>query len=156
MRTTLTTWKFQSSDRAEVAARTLRRLARENLLVVHDAETIEWETDAIGPRASQLHPITDVGALGTAFWERLFGLLFFAPRGGANGAPHPALMDVGIDDRFVTRVRDGITPGTSALFVVSPDAVVDEIQDTFAAGDAPELILTNLRHGAGSGRVAFS
>jgi uncharacterized membrane protein len=40
-------------------------------------------------------------------------------------------------------VRDQITPGTSALFLLSSDAVIDRVKDEFPAGDA-ELISTNL------------
>jgi uncharacterized membrane protein len=40
-------------------------------------------------------------------------------------------------------VRDKVTPGTSALFVLSSDAVLDKVTDAFAA-EHPELIHTNL------------
>ena len=36
-----------------------------------------------------------------------------------------------------------MTPGTSALFVMSSDAVLDKVRDAFA-GLHPELIQTNL------------
>ena len=36
-----------------------------------------------------------------------------------------------------------MTPGTSALFVMSSDAVMDKVRDAFA-GSQPELIFTNL------------
>lgn len=48
-----------------------------------------------------------------------------------------------IDDDFIKRVRDQVTPGTSALFVMSSNAVVDKVKDAFA-GSSPELIFTNL------------
>ena len=54
-----------------------------------------------------------------------------------------ALTDVGIDDTFIKRVRDEITPGTSALFVLSSDAVQDRVRDAFA-GQHVELLFTNL------------
>lgn len=155
MTTTLTAWKFQRPSTAEAAARTLRELARESLLVVYDAATVEWEKGTIRPTASQLYPITDVGALGSAFWARLFSLLFFVPlRDEATSTLSRALTDQGIDDGFITRVREGIMPGTSALFVMTSDIVVERIQDAFGQ-DAPELTFTNLRHGAGCGRIAF-
>jgi uncharacterized membrane protein len=40
-------------------------------------------------------------------------------------------------------VRDKVTPGTSALFVLSSDAVLDKVKDAFAGHNA-ELIHTNL------------
>jgi uncharacterized membrane protein len=40
-------------------------------------------------------------------------------------------------------VRDQVTPGTSALFLLSSDAVIDRVKEEFPASDA-ELISTNL------------
>jgi uncharacterized membrane protein len=48
------------------------------------------------------------------------------------------------DRRRVHRVgARQVTPGTSALFVPSSDAVLDKVRDAFA-GQHPELIHTNL------------
>lgn len=157
MKTTLTAWKFRCADTAEIAARRLRELARERLLVVYDAATVEWAAGAVRPMASQLYPITEVGALGTTFWGRLFGILLFSPQwDDVNGALSRALTDQGIDDRFITHVRDGIMPGTSALFVMSPDGVVEKLREAFAGQDTPELTFTTLRRGTECGRIAFS
>lgn len=143
--TTLSAWKFASPANAEIASQTLRGLARERLVIIHDVATVEWETDALQPRASHLRPITDTGALGADFWARLFSLLFFAPLLGAPAvALSRFLTDMGIDASFITRARDEITPGTSALFVMSPDAVVHEIED--ALTDRIALIATSIRH----------
>jgi uncharacterized membrane protein len=40
-------------------------------------------------------------------------------------------------------VQANVTPGTSALFVMSSDAVLDKVRDAFGALH-PELIQTNL------------
>jgi uncharacterized membrane protein len=37
------------------------------------------------------------------------------------------MADVGIDDDFIRSVRDEITPGTSALFLMSSVAVMDKV-----------------------------
>jgi len=146
---TLTVWKFRSADGAEAAAQTIQQLAQQNLVTVQDAATVRWEEGAKKPRTHQLHSTTGVGALGGSFWGLLFGMLFFVPLlgaaiGAAAGALSGSLTDVGIDDGFINRVRDEITPGTSALFVLSTDAVVDKIHDAFAGQEQPELIFTNL------------
>lgn len=78
----------------------------------------------------------------------LFGLLFFVPLlgmavGAAAGALGGSLSDVGIDDEFIASVRQKVTPGTSALFLLSSDAVLDKVRDAFAGTNA-ELIHTNL------------
>ena len=44
---------------------------------------------------------------------------------------------------FIRSVRDQVTPGTSALFLLSSDAVIDRVKQEFPASDA-ELISTNL------------
>jgi uncharacterized membrane protein len=66
----------------------------------------------------------------------LFGHIFFAPllgaaTGAAAGALGGALTDVGIDDKFIKQVRDEITPGSSALFLLSSGAVMDRVQAAF-------------------------
>lgn len=78
----------------------------------------------------------------------LFGLLFLVPLlgaaiGAAAGALTGRLTDVGIDDNFIKRARQEITPGTSALFVFTSDAVRDRVQEAFA-GERAELLFTNL------------
>ena len=54
-----------------------------------------------------------------------------------------SLTDVGIDDTFINEVRDQVTPGTSALFLMSSGAVLDKVRDAFD-GDRAELVFTNL------------
>ena len=46
-----------------------------------------------------------------------------------------------MNDEFIEGVRDQVTPGTSALFAMTSDAVLDKVHDAF--GDAhPELIFS--------------
>jgi len=147
--TTLTVWRFKSADGAETASKTLQQLATQNLISVHDAAIVRWEEGAKKPKTRQLNSTVGAGALGGSFWGMLFGLLFFVPLlgaaiGAATGALSGSLTDVGIDDGFINRVRDEVTPGTSALFVMTSDAVMDKIHDAFAGQEPPELIFTNL------------
>jgi uncharacterized membrane protein len=146
---TLTVWKFESAGGADAAERTLLGLAQEGLISVHDAATVTWEEGDKKPRTRQLNPTTSSGALGGSFWGLLFGLIFFVPLlgaavGAAAGAVAGSLSDVGIDDNFINRVRDQITPGTSALFLLSSDAVIDKLRDAFTGDDKPELVFANL------------
>jgi uncharacterized membrane protein len=78
----------------------------------------------------------------------LFGLIFFIPLvgaaiGAATGALVGSMTDVGISDDFIKSVRDEVTPGTSALFLMSQNAVVDRVRGAFAETQA-QLIRTNL------------
>lgn len=145
---TLSVWRFDTPDGAEKAVTTLEHLARQQLITVGDAATVSWREGAKKPKTRQLQDLAGAGALGGAFWGMLFGLLFLVPLlGAAIGAAAGALVgrfsDVGIDDEFIKRTRDSITPGTSGLFVLTSDAVLDKVQDAFA-GQRAELLFTNL------------
>lgn len=145
---TLTVWKFDTADGAEDATRMLQELSTQHLIRVHDAAVVRWDSGSKRPKTKQMHNLAGAGAAGGAFWGMLFGLIFFVPLlgaaiGAATGALAGSLKDVGIDDRFINRVRDEVTPGTSALFVLSSDAVMDKVGEAFA-GQSPKLIFTNL------------
>jgi uncharacterized membrane protein len=146
---TLTIWRFNTPDGADTAARTLAGLAKSELIAVHDAAVVSWPEGRGKPKLRQLHNLAGTGALTGAFWGMLFGLIFLVPLlgaavGAAAGAVSGSLVDVGIDDKLIQRIRGEIAPGTSALFVLSSDAVVDRVRDAFAGQDMPELIFTNL------------
>lgn len=145
----LTVWRFDTADGATEAARTLGELASEEVLVVHGAATVSWATGKRKPATHQLPDLAGPGAMGGAFWGLLFGLIFFVPLlgaalGSASGALAGSLSDVGIDDTFIHRVRDQVTPGTSALFLMSSDAVVDKVKDALVGHGPSALLFTNL------------
>jgi uncharacterized membrane protein len=145
---TLTVWKFDTPEGAERAESTLKQLVKEELITVHDAAIVSWPTNKKSPKTKQLANLTGAGALGGAFWGLLFGLLFFVPLlgmvvGAAAGAAGGAMADVGISDEFISSLRAQIQPGSSALFVLSSDAVIDKVKDAFQDAH-PELIHSNL------------
>jgi len=145
---TLSVWRFDTAEGADQAVGTLEDLAKQQVIKVFDAATVSWAEGAKRPKTRQLHNLAGAGALGGAFWGLLFGLLFFVPLlgmaiGAAAGALSGSLTNVGIDDDFIKRTRDQITPGTSALFVMSGDAVLDKVKAAFT-GTKPELLSTNL------------
>jgi uncharacterized membrane protein len=147
---TLTVWKFDSPTAADGAVSTLEALAKQELIKVHDAATVSWHPGAKKPKTRQLHSLTGAGAMGGMFWGMLFGLIFLVPFlgaaiGAATGALAGSLGDVGIDDDFIKSAREHITPGTSALFLMSSDAVPDKVKAAFDdTGLKPELIQSNL------------
>lgn len=145
---TLTAWKFDTPEGAAQAEATLIGLSKEQLINIYDAATVEWQPGKKKPKTRQANNLTGAGALGGAFWGLLFGILFFMPLlgmaiGAASGALGGSLADAGIDDDFIASVRNKVTPGTSALFLLSSDAVIDKIKDAFE-GVSAELIHTNL------------
>jgi uncharacterized membrane protein len=119
---------------AEVRA-VLVRLQKEYLLDIDDSAYVT--KDSSGKLTMhQDHELTAIGAAGGAFWGLLFGLLFFVPLAGmAIGAGLGALVghfsNYGIDGNFVKSLTEGMTPDSSALFVlvrnVNQERVVPEI-----------------------------
>lgn len=145
---TLTVWKFDAPEGAEAVEDTLLQLQKQQLIKVIDAATVSWPEEATKPKTKQLHNLTGAGALSGTFWGMLFGLLFFMPLlgaavGAAAGALGGKMADVGIDDDFIDSVKSKVTPGSSALFLLSADAVVDRVKGAFPSGHA-ELIQSNL------------
>lgn len=146
--TTMTVWKFPTAGGADIAENTLLELQRRELIKVHDAAIVTYPEGARKPKTRQLSSVKGAGALGGAFWGMLFGLIFFVPFlgmavGAAAGALTASLVDVGIDDGFVRRMREEIQPGTSALFVLSSGAVMDRVEEAFT-GQQMVLVQTNL------------
>ena len=145
---TLTVWKFDSPGGAGNALALLERMQKEELVQVNDAAYVYWPEGKKKPKTEQLHKLTSAGALGGSFWGLLFGLIFFIPLlgmavGAAMGALSGSMADVGIDDDFIREVREKVTPGTSALFVMTSNVVVDKALDEFKDSGAT-LLSTNL------------
>jgi uncharacterized membrane protein len=145
---TLTVWKFPTSLGAEQAEHTLEQLQKQELIKVHDAALVSYPEGAKKPKTRQLNSLTGAGALGGSFWGLLFGLIFFVPLlgmaiGAGMGALAGSMSDVGIDDEFIKTMREEITPGTSALFVMTSDAVLDKVHQAFE-GQPMSLVQTNL------------
>jgi uncharacterized membrane protein len=145
---TLSVWRFDTAEGADQAVATLEDLSKQQLITISDAAIVSWKDGARRPKTHQLHNLTGAGALGGAFWGLLFGLLFFVPLlglaiGAAAGALSGSLTDVGISNDFIKKARDELTPGTSALFVLTRDVVLDKVSAAFE-GQNPHLLFTNL------------
>ena len=145
---TLTVLKFPSLSGADEMLSVLEGLQKQQLITVLDAAIVTWPADKKKPKTEQMHNTAGAGALGGAFWGMLFGLLFFIPLiglavGAGMGALMGAMTDVGIDDNFIKQVREKVTPGTSALFLMSSGGVADRIKEA-VQGKQFEIIATNL------------
>jgi uncharacterized membrane protein len=145
---TLSVWKFPTADGAEQAEATLLSLQKQQLITVNDAAIVTWPANKKKPKTRQLSSLKGAGALTGAFWGLLFGLLFFVPIfgmviGAAMGAWAASMADYGISDEFINRVKSEVTPGTSALFVLTSGAVPERVQEAFK-GTNMTLIATNL------------
>lgn len=146
---TLTAWKFGTWDGANQAIGTLEALSKQGLIKLHDAASVSWQPETRRPKTRQLRNFTGVGALGGMFWGMLFGMIFLMPLAGAaigaaSGAIAGSLADVGIDDDFIKSVKGKVTEGTSALFLLSENAVVERVAEAFKQLPPFELIASNL------------
>lgn len=145
---TLTVLKFETADGAEKALHVVEDLSKKQLINLHDAAIVSWPEGKKKPNTKQLSNLAGVGALSGAFWGLLFGLIFFIPifglvAGAALGALTGSMADVGISDDFIRSVRSKVTEGTSALFLMTSDAVKDKVAEA-ARGMKFELIASNL------------
>src|SRR5437667_11246422 len=145
---TLVAIKFPAAEGAQTMLYTLENLQKQQLIQIEDGAIVTWPAGASKPKTKQLTSMTGVGALGGAFWGMLFGLLFFVPFfglavGAAMGALAGHFADYGIDDNFIKQVRDKVTVGTSALFLLTSGAVLDKIVEA-VKGQQFEIIQTNL------------
>ena len=59
------------------------------------------------------------------------------------GALMGHFANYGIDEGFMDQVRSKVTPGTSALFLLTSEAVLDKVADA-VKGQQFEIIQTNL------------
>src|SRR3954465_952097 len=146
---TLSVWTFDTPDGAERAVGAIQDMQSQKLVTILDYATVSWQQGTKKPTSKRGSPTTSTAALGSDFWGMLFGLIFFVPLlgvavGAAAGGFAGSMADVGIDDGFIKKVRTKVTPGTSALFLMTSGTVVDRVKDRFAAQDPSELIYTNL------------
>lgn len=145
---TLTAFKFNTPSGADEALMKLQQLQSQGLITIQDAAIVRWPEGAKKPKTEQLHSMSGAGAMSGAFWGFLFGLLFFVPFfglaiGAAMGALAGHFADVGISDDFIKQVKNQVTPGTSAIFLMTSGAVIDRVREAFK-GVKFDVMSTNL------------
>ncbi|MCB7135577.1 DUF1269 domain-containing protein [Cellulosimicrobium marinum] len=145
---TFTVWGFDTPAGADTASGILHDAASQGHVRLVDTAVVSWPEGASKPTTRHGHQDTWRGTGWGAFWGLLLGSLFFAPlvgaaAGAAFGAASKAMAAVGIDDDQLDRIRAGVTPGTSALFVVTEDGDLDAVGERFH-GVHGRLVATNL------------
>lgn len=145
---TLTVFKFSTPDGAEKMLAKVQSLQQMELIKLQDAAIVSWPNGKKAPKTKQAVNLAGLGALDGAFWGMLFGLIFFVPFfglaiGAAMGALSGKMADYGIDDAFIKKTREQVTEGTSALFLMTSDAVQDKVIAELKGHDF-ELIASNL------------
>ena len=145
---TVTVLKFPAAEGAIDALSRVQDLQKQHLIKLHDAAIVSWPGGKKSPKTKQLVDLVGIGAMSGMFWGMLFGLIFATPLfgvavGAAFGALGGSFRDYGIDDGFIKRIRSQVTEGTSALFLMTSDAVMDRVVE--AMKDVKfEIIATNL------------
>jgi uncharacterized membrane protein len=145
---TLTVLKFETADSAENELEVIEDLSKQQMIKLHDAAIVTWPEGKTKPKTKHLTNLTGAGALSGAFWGLLFGILFFIPlvglvAGAAIGAFAGSMTHVGINEDFIKSVRNKVTEGTSALFLMTSDAVEDRVVEAMKKSKF-EIIATNL------------
>jgi uncharacterized membrane protein len=130
---------FDGLHTADEVLNKLRSLQKEHLIDLEDACVVERD-DGGKIHVKQAVNLTAMGAkaggLWGAMWGTLVGILFMNPLAGmvlgaavgaGSGALSGSLADYGIDDDFVKKLGETITPSSSALFVLVRSATEDKV-----------------------------
>ena len=113
-------------------------------LTIDDAALVSWPTGRRTPATRELGSITGPGKMWGGFWGMLLGLIFLTPLAGptfgaAAGAVAGSLSEFGVSDDFVMVVREHVTPGTSAIFVLSTRTSAERVAEGFDGIDCEVL-----------------
>ena len=129
----LTVWTFQGAHAAERSLPRLERLVAANTLVIEDAAVVSCTARGRAPAIRPVGTLSGPGHLWSGFWGMFLALVFLVPvagpsLGAAAGAFAGGLSAFGIEDDLVHRVRESVTPGTSALFVLCEGDSADRLR----------------------------
>jgi len=147
---TLTAYRFDTPDGAGQMLELFRQLVRAQSITPEDAAMVTWPQGQKNPEIAHLADMAGTSALCGAFWGMLFGMIFFVPYlgmafGAALGALTGKFSTYGIDRNFIKSVSEQVAEGTSALFLMTSEAVVDKVSETAREkGWTFEIISTNL------------
>ena len=146
--TTFTVWKYDDPDGANHAVSVLQRAADEGLVKIDDHAVVSWPEGAERPTTKHGHEDTWRGTGWGALFGLLFGALFAVPVlglavGAAGGALSKVHERLGISKEQLDRIREEVTPGTSALFLVTQQGDLDRLGERMR-GVHSRLIETNL------------
>ncbi len=117
----LTAWKFGGTEGADPAVLRLKQLDHQELIDVLDVAVVRWPEYSAEPLAQE--HVTDEGTKMSALVNKV--------------------RKAGIDSAMVESVKSDITPGTSALLLLSSDATIDTVAKAFE-GQGMELIRSDL------------
>ena len=146
---TLVVIEYDDQYKAEEVRLKLRKMQKEYLIDLEDA-VVAVKDDKSKIKLHQSINLTGLGAVSGGFWGALIGLIFLNPLlgmavGATAGAVSGALRDIGIDDKFMKELAEGLPAKSSALFVLvrkaTPERVLEEIK-----GTGGKILRTSLTH----------
>jgi uncharacterized membrane protein len=119
---TTTAWSFGGTEGADEAVLRLKELDSTDLIDVQDVTVLRWPHYSAAPLADE--HVTDQSTKVVASLARKLR--------------HPV-----IDSTLLDSVKGDMTPGTSALVLLSADAAIDQVVQAFQ-GHAMQLIRSDL------------
>ena len=117
----LTAWRFGGTEGADAAVLRLKQLDHQEVIDVLDVAVVRWPEYAAEPLAQE--HVTDEGGKVSSLMNKV--------------------RKAGIDSAMVESVKGDMTPGTSALVLLSTDATIDTVAKAFE-GQGMELIRSDL------------
>jgi uncharacterized membrane protein len=146
---TLVAIRYDDKFKAEEVRITLRKLQKDYLIDLEDA-VVATKDESGKVQLHQAVNLTAAGAVGGGFWGSLVGLLFLNPLlglavGAAAGAASGALTDIGIDDKFMKELAEGMSTNCSMLFVLVRKATLDKVLEELR-GTGGSILKTSLSH----------
>lgn len=143
---------FDNPLRANEFLLAVTRLQQAGDVTVHDAVFVRRGADG----KSQVQETTDIsagrGAMGGAVWGLLLGTLLGGPIGGliggaataGSGALLAKLIDTGIKDDVIKKLRTTVCPGTTALALLVSRVSVADLQRELARFPGATLVESTL------------
>jgi uncharacterized membrane protein len=143
---------FDDPLRAQEFLLAAARLQKQQDLQLHDAVVINRAADG----TSHVRETTDVtpgqAGMGAGVWGLLLGTLFGGPIGGlvvgaasaGGGALFAKLVDTGIKDETVHKLREAVPPGRSAVALLVSHVSVADLQTELARFPGAQLVESDL------------
>jgi uncharacterized membrane protein len=116
-----TAWRFSGTEGADDAVLRVKQLGGQELIDVQDVAVIRWPQYAGGPQVQE--HVTEEGSKASSFAKKL--------------------SKAGINAAMLESVKGDMTPGTSALVLLSHDAAIETVAQAFE-GHAMELMRSDL------------
>ena len=129
----LTACVFDGADDARRAAQRIERAGISSPAECRSWAVVRWDLGGRLPRPDGSMGNQHRSATTAWFWALLLGMTFGVPAlgaqlGSASGLEPGTLTAAGIHDSFMNRLRDEVTPGRSALLVLTDLAGTPALQ----------------------------